>query len=109
MIEITISYRDDNIISFIVKGHADYGPEGEDVCCAGVSAVTQTALAGLLKHLNAEPYYNIEKGWLECKLPPSIGEKDQEKAQIILSSMEAGLLLMQEVYADFIKVTIRRC
>lgn len=109
MIEIIIDYKNDQIVSFKVEGHAGYAPKGEDICCAGVSAVTQTAIVGLLKHLELKPDYKIEKGCLACKLPSSLGEKDQEKAQLILSSMEAGLISMQEAYADFIRVSIRRC
>ncbi|MGR6835380.1 ribosomal-processing cysteine protease Prp [Syntrophomonas erecta] len=109
MIRVTIQYRNGDIESFIVEGHADYGPEGEDICCAGVSAVTQTALLGLIRHLPIKPAYDIEKGSIKCKLPPSLSPEAEEKARIILSTMEAGLLSMQEAYRDFIQIDIRRC
>lgn len=109
MLEITINYKDKIIHSFAVKGHAGFAPEGQDIYCAGVSAVTQTALLGLLKNLSEEPCYRIEKGCLECEIPVSMGEEDRNKAQLILSTMEAGLLSMQEAYGDYIRVLIRRC
>jgi hypothetical protein len=109
MLEIEISYRDEKICSFKVKGHAGFAPEGQDIYCAGVSAVAQTALLGLLKNLSEEPRYRIEKGFLQCEIPVSMGEEDQSKAQIILSTMETGLLSMQEAYGDYIRVLIRRC
>lgn len=109
MLEIDISYKDDKICSFKVKGHAGFAPEGQDIYCAGVSAVTQTALLGLLKNLSEEPRYRIEKGCLECEIPISMREEDTNKAQLILSTMEAGLISMQEAYGDYIRVLIRRC
>ncbi|MEN6348558.1 MAG: ribosomal-processing cysteine protease Prp [Syntrophomonas sp.] len=111
MVEVKITYKEDNIVAFSVKGHADFAPEGADICCAGVSAVTQTALLGLIKHLRKEPDYQMEKGFLQCKLSsPEETENDElNKAQVILSTMEAGLLSMQEAYPGFIKVDIRRC
>lgn len=109
MLKVTICYQDNNITGFKVKGHANFAPEGQDICCAGVSAVTQTALIGLLNHLEEKPEYKVVKGDLEIKLPPNISRKDNEIAQIILDTMVAGLKAMQEEYREFIKMDIRRC
>ncbi|WP_061214382.1 ribosomal-processing cysteine protease Prp [Syntrophomonas wolfei] len=109
MLALTINYKNNKIISFKIEGHAGFAPEGEDIYCAGVSAVAQTALLGLIKQLTVEPKYKMEKGFLECELPPSLNEEELEKAQIILSTMEAGLLSMQEAYPGRIRVNIRRC
>lgn len=108
MVEVTINYKENKIVSFAVKGHSGFAPEGTDICCAGVSAVTQTALMGLISHLRQKPCYQVEKGVLQCELPVLV-EDDEKTAQIILSTMEAGLLSMQEAYPGFIKVDIRRC
>jgi len=52
VIKIQIRCIDQNIKQVRVSGHAG-GRAGEDVVCAAVSAVTQTALTGLL-HYGAE-------------------------------------------------------
>ncbi|MDD3268359.1 MAG: ribosomal-processing cysteine protease Prp [Syntrophomonadaceae bacterium] len=109
MVEVLISYKEHKIISFAVKGHSGFAPEGTDICCAGVSAVAQTALLGLINHLRKKPSYQVEKGILHCELPPQLEDKEEQTAQIILSTMEAGLLSMQEAYPGYIKVDIRRC
>lgn len=108
MIEVRINYEGNYIVSFRVKGHAGFAPRGEDIYCAGVSAVAQTTLLGLLKNLGAAPEYHIEEGWLECRLPAELNREDREKAQIILSTMEAGMVSMYEAYGDFIKLEVRR-
>ncbi|NLB87652.1 MAG: ribosomal-processing cysteine protease Prp [Syntrophomonadaceae bacterium] len=109
MLKIEVCYHGSSIKGFIVKGHADYAPEGQDIVCAGVSAITQTALIGLLKHLNDKPTYKIDKGNLEVFLADNTSDDDFDKAQIILSTMLAGLQSLQESYGEYVEVEIRRC
>ena len=108
MIEVILNRADNEIRSFSVKGHAGDLEAGENIYCAGVSAITQTALLGLIKHLTPEVIYEISDGWISCELPDGLDEREQEKAQVILTTMEAGLLAMQEVYSEFLNVVIRR-
>lgn len=107
MIKVILNRADDKICSFSVEGHAGDLEAGENIYCAGVSAITQTALLGLLNHLTPEVSYEISDGWIRCELPAGLDEGEQEKAQVILTTMEAGLLAMQEVYSEFLDV-IRR-
>jgi uncharacterized protein YsxB (DUF464 family) len=109
MIQITITCTDNLIKEFRVEGHAGYKPEGEDIYCAGVSAITQTAVLGLIKQLRHEPVYKVEKGFLSCSLPPKLSEDEMTRAQVILSTMEVGLRSLQEAYPDYIRVNTRRC
>lgn len=108
MIQITITCTDNLIKGFKVEGHAGYKTEGEDIYCAGVSAITQTALLGLIQHLQNEPAHKVKKGFLSCALPEKLIEDEMNKAQVILSTMEAGLRSLQDAYPDYIKVN-RRC
>lgn len=109
MLKIEISYQDSSINGFTVKGHANYAPEGQDICCAGVSAITQTALIGLINHLEKKPHYKIDKGNLEVFLADNLSSEEHEKAQIILSTMVAGLQSLEASYSEYVKVEIRRC
>ncbi|MGI5911380.1 MAG: ribosomal-processing cysteine protease Prp [Syntrophomonadaceae bacterium] len=108
MIYVLITYKGNDIISYQVTGHAGFAPQGEDIYCAGISAVAQTTLLGLLKNLKTKIKYHIEEGYLQCKIPSGIDPEDMKKAQIILSTMEAGMLSMQETYGNFIKLEVRR-
>ena len=87
MIKVEIQYKQGYIQSFSVKGHAGFNSEGQDIYCAGVSAVTQTALLGLLEHMSLKPEYSIEKGLMECKLPSPLTE-ESETGGVILSTLE---------------------
>lgn len=105
MVTIDIIYDGDNIVGFKAEGHAGYAARGNDIYCAGVSAITGTALIGLQLHLTSPPIYQEKEGWLDCKLPPQLNQEDKEKAQIIFSTMEAGLKSLQEANPRYIKVT----
>ena len=61
MIRITFTCQGSEIQGFSVEGHAGFAPEGEDIYCAGVSAIAQTTLLGLIKHLSREPVYEIKR------------------------------------------------
>ncbi len=109
MVEITILYDGENIVGFRGEGHSGYARRGRDIHCAGVSAITGTALIGLEKHLSREPIYEVRDGWLDCRLPQSLSEEDNKKAQLILSTMEAGLQSLQAANPKYIKVITGRC
>ncbi|SHH20423.1 hypothetical protein SAMN02745221_01917 [Thermosyntropha lipolytica DSM 11003] len=109
MIRVVICYEGEYITGFMVKGHAGYADPGYDIYCAGISAITQTALLGLLKHLKTKPDYSISKGDLKVKLPRHLDGEDLNKAQIILSTMEAGISSLEEAYKDYVRLEIRRC
>lgn len=109
MVTAVIFYEDQYIKGFTVKGHAGFSESGSDIYCAGISAISQTALLGLMKHLSSKPEYQVMNGFLSVKLPTELDHNNREKAQMILSTMEAGLKSLQESYPQYIKVETRRC
>jgi len=73
MIDIQI-YRNaaGDIAGFAANGHANTAPHGQDIVCAGVAALTQTAVLGLQQHLEREIRLNVASGKLTVELlkPP---------------------------------------
>lgn len=47
MIRIQHSHHGDER-TLTITGHANYAPKGKDIVCAGVSAIYQSALLGLM-------------------------------------------------------------
>ncbi len=101
--------RNNVVKSFRVEGHTGYADHGQDIICAGISAITQTALLGLLQYLEKKPVYEREGGLLTCTLEPELSDDDALKAQTILGTMEIGLKEIESQYQDFIRIRIRRC
>ncbi len=104
MIEISVFRTGQQIEGFKISGHSRLARKGEDICCAAVSAVSQTALAGLLMQLDSKPEYEIKEGWLEVHLKDFSSATDLDKAQIIMSTMEAGLRMIADEYSRAVRM-----
>ncbi|GEA16425.1 hypothetical protein E308F_26710 [Moorella sp. E308F] len=94
--------RGGSLTGFTVTGHAGYPPKGEDIVCAAVSALAQTAVFSLKDHLEEEPGVSIREGFLECRLPASLNPADQEKARVILKTIELGLKAIASDYRQYV-------
>jgi len=102
MITVNVDYNNDDIIGFVVKGHADYGEHGEDILCAAVSAIVQTAIFGLIKHLQLDVDYKVKDGWLSCYLISDLASDCKVKA--VLETMLIGLEETMESYPEYINI-----
>ena len=104
MIKIEIvTAESGKICGFHVHGHSGTAKRGRDIVCAGVSAVTQTALLGILTHLRREADYSVKDGDLRMSLknPPD------ELTEAVLQTMVLGLREMVDVYKDSVTMTNR--
>ena len=69
MIKISVMRQDDEkIIGLSVEGHAGAGVYGQDIVCAAVSALAQSVILGLAKHLHREINYDVKPGYLSVAL-----------------------------------------
>ncbi|MGB9791440.1 MAG: ribosomal-processing cysteine protease Prp [Thermacetogeniaceae bacterium] len=117
MIEAVL-YEDGNgeLIGFKVKGHAGYAKRGEDIVCAGVSALVLTTIQSLDRFLSCQPLLELPEGtdggsgegfYVRVELPGSLTEEDRKAARIILGTLEIGLEMTASEYGRYIRV--RRC
>ncbi|WP_406677912.1 ribosomal-processing cysteine protease Prp [Moorella sp. ACPs] len=100
--------RGGSLTGFTVSGHSGYRPKGEDIVCAAVSALAQTAVLSLKDHLEEEPRVSIREGFLECRLPACLSPAGQEKARVILKTIETGLNAIATDYGDYVRLEYRR-
>ncbi|HHV34534.1 MAG TPA: ribosomal-processing cysteine protease Prp [Syntrophomonadaceae bacterium] len=97
---------------FLVRGHAGYAPAGEDIVCAGVSALVQTAAVGLRCFLSVEPLVDdrtksLNDVFVKLILPENLTREDKRTAQVILETMELGIQGIAGSYGKYLEV--RRC
>ena len=105
MIEITIKRNsNEDIIDFTIGGHAQAAEYGEDIVCAGVSSIVQTALFGLCKYLELEFEYKVEEGFISVRLNDNLAANKEVKA--ILETMLIGLEETKKEYSQYINFTI---
>ncbi len=105
MIKAEIKYNHEGYITaFRILGHACYSDCGQDIVCAAVSAVAQTAIAGLLEVVGIETSVIAGDGYLLCKLPRDIDPCKKESVQVVLQTMVVGLDGIQREYGDYIEI-----
>lgn len=105
MIKVAIFRNSDGLIAaFSVGGHANTAPHGQDIVCAAVSALTQTAVLGLEKHLQIPISLDIASGKLNVELdvPPN------ELTAAILETMLFGLLEIEKINPQNIRISEHR-
>jgi uncharacterized protein len=106
MIKVTI-YRDNNQIkSFELSGHAESGPYGYDLVCAGVSAVSFGAVNAVLKltDIDLEIEQGSEGGYLQVTIPNSVHTDLMEKVQLLFEGMIVSLETIEREYKKFITI-----
>lgn len=88
MIKIEIVRNSDQLmVEFSVNGHANTAPRGRDIVCAGISALTQTAVLGLDRQLNKKIHLEIASGNLKM----SLLDNPDELTNAVLETMLIGL------------------
>lgn len=106
MINVFIYRKNKEIIAFELSGHAESGPYGYDLVCAGVSAVSFGAVNAV--HTICETDLIIDQaddgGYLHVALPTSLQPEEWEKAQILLEGMLISLQTIEREYSKFIKI-----
>ncbi|MGI6621181.1 MAG: ribosomal-processing cysteine protease Prp [Bacillota bacterium] len=91
------------MVGFKVLGHAGFGEHGQDIVCAGVSALAQGALLGLQDVLGNQVSYCRQPGYLEASVVPEDAAEDAPRA--ILRTLELGLLSIAKAYSGYVEVT----
>ncbi len=100
VIKIQISYTDQNIRQVRVKGHAG-GKSGKDIVCSAVSAVTQTALVGLLHYGAGKVQWEMKKGTLFIEI-----KNTGPEFSVILNTMYLGLSQIQKEHPAKVRISL---
>ena len=107
MVRVTVIREQGTPVGFELTGHADQGAYGEDIVCAGISAITETALLGITDVLKLDAAWTREDGHLRCELSRDTAGEDIEKAAVVFNTMIAGLTSLQKAYPKSLKFSYR--
>lgn len=109
MTKVTVYKENGHITRLIADGHTMYGAEGEDIVCAALSSVIQTALLGLLRVAGLDVSYEIRdtEGYLSFLLPSDLEPKSRLCADMILETMLLGVSDLFESWSDFIELEVK--
>lgn len=109
MTRVKILTKNGNILGVDCFGHTGFAEEGEDIVCAALSSVVQTALLGLLNvaAVNVKITRNDDLGILKFDLPQSLSETEMHDSQVILKTMLAGVSDLSENWSKYIKLEVK--
>lgn len=108
MTDITVKRKNNSVVEVVAEGHTGYGEAGEDIVCAAVSTLLQSALLGLLQvvGLNVKYSVNEENGSLKFTLPDSLTPLERHDADIVLNTMLCGLNDIYTEYSDYVNIEV---
>lgn len=99
MTKITIfKNQEDEFLGFECYGHAEYADEGEDIVCAGISALVISTINALDAYTDAtfEPDTDQETGLIRVIFSKPAGHD----ADLLMKSLVLGLQGIQNTYGD---------
>lgn len=101
---ITRSSELEAIVGFEVKGHAGYAKRGEDIVCAGVSAVTVGTVNSIEILTGISMDTSMKNGFLSGTLSSVEDSEISAKVQLLLESMVVMLNDIAESYGKYIQI-----
>ena len=108
MTDITITRQGNSVVEVVASGHTGYGVEGEDIVCAGISTLVQSALLGLLQVVGINVKYTVdaETSTIRFVLPQNLTPAERHDADVVLNTMLCGLQDFYTEYSDFINLEV---
>ena len=92
-----------------VEGHSGFGASGNDVVCAGISAVTQTALVGITKVAGIRQDLSHGEGFLESKIElAGLDDTQRMSLDVIVDTMLAGLEEIEKEHPGSLSISISK-
>lgn len=100
MVKVTYNYQNSNIAEVIITGHANFSEIGNDIVCAGISAIVIGTLNALHELENNQvQVINNTTGLVKLKVTSFTNN-----SQIILKTMLWQLKTIKEKYPKYINI-----
>lgn len=107
-VDIRRNHRGD-IASFTMDGHADYAGKGQDIVCAGASAVAFGSINAVMALTGITPHIEqTDSGFLTCSLPDELSEEQAANVRILLEGMVVSLETIERDYGKYIQISTHR-
>lgn len=109
MTNVCITKKNGEIVKVVCDGHTNYGVSGEDIVCAALSSIVQTAVLGVLTiaGVNLDLQRNEDRGYLSFEVPNNISQTQRHDVSVILNTMLCGISDLREGYSDFVELEVK--
>ena len=106
---VNVTKKNNRITEVVCDGHTGYGVYGEDIVCASLSSVVQTAVLGLMTvaQVNVKLERDDARGFIKFSIPENLTEKQEIQCEAILNTMLCGISDLYEGFSDFIQLEVK--
>jgi uncharacterized protein YsxB (DUF464 family) len=107
LVEVRIRKDSRNrLSSFFATGHAGWADAGDDVVCAAVSTILQSAWLGLVEVAHVEVVASRASGHLDLSWPPAA--RDDAAASAIVATAARSVERIATQFPDHVRVIHER-
>ena len=108
MNRVSVTKSGNRIVQLESKGHAGYAEAGEDIVCAGISALMTTCVNALEAVAQVKPLLTAdeERVLLRVTLPSDLTVEQEHDAQILLRATILGLTDISREYPRLVTLNI---
>ena len=106
MTTVTFHSEGSRLVSFEVKGHSGYAPEGEDIVCAAVTSAVRLIECAVNDELGLEAAVKVREqdASISLKLPNGLGQTNESTCQTLMAALMVHFVQLAEEYPDNLTV-----
>ena len=106
MTTVTFHSEGSRLVSFEVKGHSGYAPEGEDIVCAAVTSAVRLVECAVNDVLGLEAAVKVREqdASISLKLPNGLGQTNESTCQTLMAALMVHFVQLAEEYPDNLTV-----
>jgi hypothetical protein len=106
MTKVIVKKNNNHIVEVEALGHTGYGVSGEDIVCAALSSILQTAVLGVLNVANVQASIKRDdkSGYLKLCVPSNLTNNERHDVDMILNTMLVGVSDLKLGYSNFIEL-----
>lgn len=109
MTKVEVFKKNGKIMKVVAFGHSGYGVAGEDIVCASISSIIQTAMLGLIGVVKIDGCIKKDEQTttMEINLPENLPNDKMHDAQVVLETMLCGISDLHVGFSDFIELEVK--
>ena len=104
MTNVVFLMSNEGIRGFRITDHTGDADHGQDIVCAAISALGQTAVMGLQDVVGVDCSVEIRDAFLCCELPKKLTNEKWSESQVLLQTLMKGLTAIQAEYPDYLRI-----
>lgn len=107
MIKAQFFISNDLYFSFIIKGHANFNPDGDDIICSAVSSAVDLIIDALKNVVNAD--FKIDVNYQQAYVNLKLNKHDNNIASMFIKSLYNHLLNISLSYPENLNIKTILC